>query len=187
MAAMPPMPPATLPHFPVADGTDQLVALVQEEHDAAAAGGQPPALYGAKITGGGCGGERMLLTAAAAAGRCCLSEASPDLYSYLPRLQAQWASWQWRASAAWRQCGGWCRCVPTQLQGCVAWRRLPHCHCLPRPMIRAAPGPLQRYTEESGHTPKVFSGFSSGAAAFGHLRLRRSGTAAGTAAGAAAS
>lgn len=43
-----------------ADGTDRLVQLVQEEHDAAVARGEEPALYGAKITGGGCGGEARL-------------------------------------------------------------------------------------------------------------------------------
>lgn len=43
-----------------ADGTDRLVALVQEEQDAAAARGEEPPLFGAKITGGGGGGERGL-------------------------------------------------------------------------------------------------------------------------------
>ena len=42
-----------------AGGTDRLVELVQEEHDAALAAGQPPPLFGAKITGGGCGGEHQ--------------------------------------------------------------------------------------------------------------------------------
>ncbi|KAL4434317.1 hypothetical protein ABPG75_000758 [Micractinium tetrahymenae] len=43
------------------DGTDRLVELVQEEHDAAVARGEEPALYGAKITGGGCGGTVCVL------------------------------------------------------------------------------------------------------------------------------
>lgn len=54
------------------DGTDRLVQLVQEEHDAAVARGEEPALYGAKITGGGCGGTVCVLGVAGPRGEAAL-------------------------------------------------------------------------------------------------------------------
>ena len=50
------------------DGTDRIVALVQDEARAAAARGEAPPLHGAKITGGGSGGAPATLS-------CCCGSA----------------------------------------------------------------------------------------------------------------
>ena len=92
-----------------AGGTDRLVELVQEEHDAALAAGQPPPLFGAKITGGGCGGEhqrRRLAWVAWWGG----GGHTPGLKRRCCCVQARCACWAWRGSAARQRCSVSSRC-----------------------------------------------------------------------------
>ncbi|PRW59111.1 L-arabinokinase-like isoform X2 [Chlorella sorokiniana] len=102
------------------EGTDRLVALVQEEQDAAVARGEEPPLFGAKITGGGCGGTVGILAVAGPAGDAAVQRV------------------------------------------------------------------VQRYAVETGSQSHLFQGSSSGAVAFGTLRLRRQSSAAAAVAVAAA-
>lgn len=136
---------------------------MREEQESALAAGEHPALFGAKITGGGCGGESGWLWAVT---RGC-------------QLGGQLLTWRCLGPEPTRRaCGGAGRALMSPCPSCCPSPCAGTVCVLGRADKRgeaALSRVVARYAEENRHAPKVFSGSSAGASAFGSLRLQRRG------------